>query len=156
MIFSLFGLFSCAEEKKKLPAGLLPPAKLTSILADIHIAEAQVENMRLSPDTAKVVFNRLQAEVLKKYGVPEKQFDKTYTYYLNNLNDLDKIYESLIDTLTMREVQFTSKGGNTGMKPDSAKPDSANAKKMPDTIKNKLLEKVKARRERLKSIDTIK
>ena len=151
MIFSLIGLFSCAEEKKKLPAGLLPPAKLTSILADIHIAEAQVENMRLSPDTAKVVFDRLQADVLKKYGVPEKQFTKTYTYYLNHLNDLDKIYEGLVDTLTMREVQLSSKGGSAG-----AKPDSADSKKMPDTLKQRLLDKVKARKNSQQSTDTLK
>ncbi|MFC5270363.1 DUF4296 domain-containing protein [Adhaeribacter terreus] len=149
MIFSLVGLFSCAEEKKKLPAGLLPPAKLTSILADIHIAEAQVEEMRLSPDTAKVMFNRLQADVLKKYGVSEKQFTKTYTYYLNNLKDLDKIYEGLIDTLAMREVQMSSKSGDAGA-------DSAKTKKMPDTLKSRLMQKSKARRDSIRSIDTLK
>ena len=132
MIFSLVSLFSCAEEKKKLPAGLLPPAKLTSILADIHIAEAQVENMGLTPDTAKVAFNRLQKEVLKKHGVSKKNFDKTYSYYLNNLNQLDKIYEALVDTLGMREVQFTSKNGKTAPQPKDTV-------KQIDTVPEKML-----------------
>ena len=107
---SLLGLLSCASDKKpEVPAGLLPPEKLTSILADIHIAEAQLETIHLGVDTAKVVFEQMQLDILKKRGVSKKEFDKTYDYYLNkNLSALDKIYEGLVDTLGMREVKFSS------------------------------------------------
>jgi hypothetical protein len=106
----LLGLLSCATDKKpELPPGLLPPEKLTSILADIHIAEAQLETVHLGVDTAKVVFEQMQLDILKKRGVSKKDFDKTYDYYLNkNLSALDKIYEGLVDTLGMREVKFSS------------------------------------------------
>ena len=54
---SLLGLLGCASDNKpEVPPGLLPPEKLTSILADIHIAEAQLESIHLGADTAKVVF----------------------------------------------------------------------------------------------------
>lgn len=102
-------LLGCSEEKAKLPAGLLPPAKITSILADIHIAESRVELMHVSPDTAEAAFNQLQAEIFKKHHVSEAEFTKTYKYYLDNINALDKVYEGLVDTLTMREVKLSSK-----------------------------------------------
>ena len=108
LAFCSVALLGCGEEKVKLPAGLLPPAKITSILADIHIAESRVELMRVSPDTADVVFRRLQKEIFKKHKVSEAEFNKTYDYYIDNIAALDKVYEGLIDTLTMREVRLTS------------------------------------------------
>lgn len=95
------------------------------MLADIHIAESRVEEMRLHPDTAKVIFRRLQQEVFKKQGVTEKQFNKTYDYYLNHVAELDKIYEALVDTLGMREVHFNTANPNAPQTPvPEQKPDS--------------------------------
>ena len=110
---SLLGLLSCAQDKKpEVPPGLIPPDKLTTILADIHIAEAQLETIHLGVDTAKVVFNRMQEDIFKKRGVTRKEFDKTYDYYLNkNLSALDQIYEGLVDTLGMREVKISAQTG---------------------------------------------
>ena len=111
---SLLGLLSCASDNKpEIPPGLIPPEKLTSILADIHVAEAQLETVHLGVDTAKIVFNRMQEDIFKKRGVSKKDFDKTYDYYLNkNLSALDQIYEGLVDTLGMREVKFGSQPGS--------------------------------------------
>jgi hypothetical protein len=106
LAFSLTGLLlGCAEEKEKVPAGLLPEAKLISILADIHIAESRVELSRYSPDTSGVIFKQLQQEIYKKHHVSEAQFNKTYNYYLEHITALDKIYERLVDTLGMREIK---------------------------------------------------
>jgi len=126
LAFSLIGLLSCGDEEKvKVPKDLLPPAKLTSILADIHLAESRVELMRVSPDTATVVFKRLQAEIFKKQNVSEKDFLKTYDFYLNNIKELDKIYERLVDTLGMREIKVSS------TKPSTA--DTTGASELVDT-----------------------
>ena len=124
LLFTLLALVGCAEKKPQKPADLLAPGKLTSILADIHIAESRVEEMRVHPDTAKVVFTRLQKEIYQKQGVTEKEFNKTYDYYLNHVAELDKIYEALIDTLGMREVRMNSKDGGATMPAPEPIPDS--------------------------------
>lgn len=109
LAFSLLGLLSCAEdEKPEIPADLLPAARLSSILADIHIAESRVEQMRLSPDTASVVYKRLQTDIFKKHHVTEAEFSRTYDFYLDHINELDKVYEGLVDTLGMREIKATT------------------------------------------------
>lgn len=109
LIISLSGFLSCSDKTEEKPADLLPPEKLTSILADIHLAETRVEKMGLQPDTAKVIFKRLQKEALLKHEVSEEEFQKSYAYYQEHLVQLDKIYEALIDTLGMREIKLTTK-----------------------------------------------
>ncbi len=120
LAFSLIWLLGCGKEKEEAPADLLPQGKLTSILADIHIAESRVEMMRISPDSAQVVFKRLQKEILNKHKVTDSQFLKTYTYYLNHVQALDKMYEGLVDSLGMREINMETKSGNRKDRP--AKP----------------------------------
>ncbi|KAA9346027.1 DUF4296 domain-containing protein [Adhaeribacter soli] len=124
LLFTLLALVSCAEKKPQKPAGLVAPGKLTSILADIHIAESRVEEMRVHPDTAKVVFNRLQKEIFQKQGVTETEFNKTYNYYQDHVAELDKVYEALVDTLGMREVRLNSKAGGAPTPAPEPKPDS--------------------------------
>ena len=114
LAFCFVGLLGCGDKKAKLPAGLLPPDKITSILADIHIAESRVELMHVSPDTANVVFRRLELDIFKKHKVSEPEFTKTYNYYLEHIGALDKVYEGLVDTLTMREVRLTSEKKPSG------------------------------------------
>ena len=125
-VLLLTGTFGCAGKKAKMPAGLLEPGQLTSILADIHILESRVEAMQLHPDTAQVYFKRRQEDVFKKHGISKKQFDRTYDYYLEDLVNLDKIYEALVDTLSMREINLASTvKPETAVKPDTTvKPDT--------------------------------
>lgn len=76
---------------------------MVRILADIHTAEAVIEQSIPYPDTALMVFNKQQAEILEKHGVEQEQFRETYRYYLNNIREMDKLYEIVVDTLSVRE-----------------------------------------------------
>lgn len=79
---------------------------MVQILADVHIAEARIENYVLYPDTALMVFNKEQKQILDNHGVAEEEFRKTYRYYLNNLAKMDKLYEIILDTLSVREAKL--------------------------------------------------
>ncbi|PVY42407.1 uncharacterized protein DUF4296 [Pontibacter virosus] len=81
---------------------------MVQILADVHIAEARIENHVLYPDTALMVFNKEQMQILSQHGVDEEEFRKTYRYYLNNLPQMDKLYEIILDTLSVREAKLRS------------------------------------------------
>ena len=102
--------FGCSEEKEETkPANLLSDKQLTSILIDMHIAEARVEANGFSADTAMAVYNNLKQDIYKKHNITEAHFQESYDYYLTNLSKLDKIYETVIDSLSMREVKASSK-----------------------------------------------
>jgi hypothetical protein len=82
---------------------MVPQNKMVRILADIHTLEALLENSVSYPDTALMVFSKQQDEILKKYNVEPQQFRDTYKYYLNHLAEMDKLYEIVVDTLSVRE-----------------------------------------------------
>jgi hypothetical protein len=102
-ILFCLSLLGCTQNKSKVPDNLVQENEMVQILADIHTAEARVENNVVYPDTAMMAFNYLQSQILKKHGVTQKQFERTYRYYLNHLEEMDKLYEVIVDTLSLRE-----------------------------------------------------
>ena len=78
---------------------------MTGILFDVHVAEAQVENMGLVLDTSNIVFKNEQKKIFKKHKISEKEFYNSYNYYLDNVGELDKIYEKVVDSLSFSEVK---------------------------------------------------
>jgi hypothetical protein len=104
-ILSLAVLFGCQQQTPKKPDNLVPQDKMVQILADVHILEARIETRILYPDTALMTFNKEQQRILEKYGVKEKDFRDTYRFYLNNIPQMDKLYEVILDTLSVREAK---------------------------------------------------
>lgn len=82
------------------------------ILADVHTAEAIIETSVIYPDTSLMVFNREQEEILKKHGVSKEDFRTSYRYYLDNLREMDKLYEIIVDTLSVRESKAQAAGSS--------------------------------------------
>ena len=64
---------------------------MVQILADVHILEARIETRILYPDTALMAFNNEQLRLLEEHGVKEKDFRSTYKYYLDNIDQMDKL-----------------------------------------------------------------
>ncbi|WP_240676207.1 DUF4296 domain-containing protein [Botryobacter ruber] len=104
-ILFCFSLAGCSDPEPQKPANLLRQEKMVQILADIHTVEAQVERAILYPDTALMTFNHYQEEVLEKHDVTNEEFRTTYRYYLRNLDEMNKLYEVVIDTLSLREIK---------------------------------------------------
>lgn len=95
-----------------MPENLIPESKMVRILADIHLAEAQVESTVAYPDTALMAFAKLQKNIWKKHDVTEEQFRNTYHYYSTNIKEMDRLYEIITDTLIAREAIYATKGGD--------------------------------------------
>ncbi|QMU28502.1 DUF4296 domain-containing protein [Adhaeribacter radiodurans] len=109
LVLTLFLLIRCAPAGEPKPAHLLSEEEMTSIMIDVHLAEAQIENAGLPPDSGDAVYRKMHREILQKHQVKEADFNNSYQYYLRNLNGLDKIYEKVIDSLTVRETLSKAK-----------------------------------------------
>ncbi|GAB3195922.1 DUF4296 domain-containing protein [Pontibacter aydingkolensis] len=83
---------------------------MVQVLADIHIAESQVESKVIYPDTALMSFNFREKEIFEEHGVTEQEFRSTYQYYLDNLKQMDELYEIIVDTLSLRETKMRASG----------------------------------------------
>ncbi len=112
-LFLFLSLFGCRTEDKDLPPNMIPRAQMVQILADIHTAEAQIEGQIIYPDTAQMTFNYSQEQILVRHGVTKEQFRDTYRYYITHVKSMDKLYEIIIDTLSVRESKAKAAAGVT-------------------------------------------
>ena len=82
---------------------------MVRIMADVHTAEAVIETRQSYPDTALMTFNHAKREILEQHNVTAEQFKETYDFYLEHVDQMDKLYEVVIDTLSVREAKFNAK-----------------------------------------------
>jgi hypothetical protein len=112
MILVALLIQACTSPVDPAPADLIPEKKMTAILVDIHIAESRIENMGLPYDTGSVYYQNLQKEIFKKHQVAPEKFFKSYDYYVTNVSELDKIYEKVVDSLSVKEVEASAASGS--------------------------------------------
>lgn len=94
-------LFSCNTDREK---EILPPQTMQQVFWDFIKADAYVANY-VTKDSAldpQLISANLQQQIFKKYKISKKQFDKSYTYYLEHDKELLKITDSII-TKNQRE-----------------------------------------------------
>ena len=103
----LLALAACQRpEEAPKPADLLPRDRMISLLADLHQLEAQVENSRLQPDSARALFVATQKNMLRQRQVSDSTLQRSYRYYGSHGKDLPEIYQAVIDTLKARQHKF--------------------------------------------------
>ncbi len=78
---------------------------MTAIMIDIHIAEGKTTLRGLPPDSAKLLFRVYEDSIFKKHKVNRVKFDKSYKYYSTHMDVLDKLYSSVVDSLSLREAR---------------------------------------------------
>ncbi len=98
----MFSFIAC-DRKEVTPVGVLPKEKMVSIFIDMHIAESQISSLNLKRDSSKILFANYEQKVLEKHNVTDSLYKESYTYYLYNVNDMEKIYDAVIDSLSLRE-----------------------------------------------------
>ena len=83
---------------------------MITLLADLHLLEARVENSRLSPDSARALYLTQKNGLFKQRAVTDSAFQRSYRYYGIHAKDLDDIYGAVIDTLSKREARLSPDG----------------------------------------------
>ena len=103
----LLTLAACQRpEEVPRPADLLPKERMVPLLADLQQLEAQVENSRLAPDSARALFLAEQKSLLWKRQVTDSALQHSYRYYGAHGKDLPELYQAVIDTLKERQKKF--------------------------------------------------
>lgn len=97
----LVGLFSC--ETRERPKEILSQEQLSALLVDVYLAEARLGAMPQPVDSTIRYFIPFEEKLLKRHGIPDSVLRKTYAYYIENPKELELVYTSVIDTLTLRE-----------------------------------------------------
>lgn len=104
-------MISCNSILRSKPSGTLSEEEMTDILVDIHLTEAALsiadESLSRSYDTVNL---RIRfAHVFKQHDVNPDDFKASLDYYLEHIEELDKIYVEVINRLTEMEANLLPK-----------------------------------------------
>ena len=107
---ALLALPACQRpEQAPQPDDLLSREQVISVLADVHVLEAQVEQSRLNTDSARALFLQQRKLLMKRHNVGDSAFLHSYRYYGSHGKDLDEIYGAVNDTLELRAKKLGAK-----------------------------------------------
>ena len=79
----LFFTIACSHSKPKTNHDLISKEKFIIVLKEMHLENNNSKNN----------------SILKKHNISEEKFQKTIEYYSIEINEINKIYESVVDEL---------------------------------------------------------
>jgi hypothetical protein len=93
-------LFSCGGDKKQvtIPSNVLSQAKMTRVITDIHIAEAEM-NMNALPDSTSKTPISFQ-KIFDKDTITKQQYEESLNFYIDNPQLLDSVYTQVLNELS--------------------------------------------------------
>jgi len=92
----------CSKEPASV--SVMSEDEMINFLIDLHTAEANVQDLRLKADSAKVVFSAVEKLLYKDHAITDSVFIKSYQYYLEHPKQLEVIYAAVIDSLSLQQV----------------------------------------------------
>lgn len=102
-IYFIFMLTAFACNKSDLQGEIMSKEAMVDYLIELHIAEAQVQNLRLKKDSSEMIFKIYEKYLLDKNGLTDSLFIRSYNFYLRNPIQLEAIYESVVDSISVRK-----------------------------------------------------
>lgn len=91
----------------EIPKDVLAKDKMTSILVDVHLAEAAMTLNNSQRDTAKVM--EYYEFIYKNHNTTKKQFTESYDFYLSHPELLNKIYDDVLVELSKKQAETIKK-----------------------------------------------
>lgn len=104
-------VMACKKETR--PAGVLSPEEFSKVLVEVYMAEARMNSTALQRDSAMKLFAAYETKMLQQFELPDSIVLKTQQYYVDHPEQLEKIYDSVIDTLSLREKKLRTKPADT-------------------------------------------
>lgn len=85
----------------RVPSGVIPPDKMSRLMADVHTGEAVLEMNRTiySNDSLRQL---MKQSVLARHGVTGEEFDSSLTWYGRHIDKYMEVYDGTIEILDRR------------------------------------------------------
>jgi len=99
-----FGVFVACKKNTDTPEGILESKKMVAVLIDIHLLESQIPHLTKMPDSSYILYKSYEKKIFQKHKIDSTTYKQSYSYYLNNLQEFEKIYGQVIDSLVYRET----------------------------------------------------
>jgi len=118
------------------PDGLLDKDKFTEVMVDVQLVEGMKVH-KLGPKREKSPdMEAMYANIFAKYEINQEDFDATYDYYKSRPEEMELIYEQVLDSLSKLDVEVkkiynTPKNLRDSLNLDSVKSSAAERKFQP-------------------------
>ncbi|TRX49854.1 DUF4296 domain-containing protein [Fulvivirga sp. M361] len=103
----LLPFFSC--NSKKIPEGMLTQEQMVPILLDVYIGESRVNEFKVKRDSAMILFHAYEQKIFEKYEISDSVYRMSVAYYYDHPDELESIYETLLDSLNLMEKRLEEK-----------------------------------------------
>ena len=102
LIFSV--AFSCKKESPK--EGILTKAQMADWMMSMYLSEAGILTLPMVRESAYKVFVPYEDSLLRRKSLQDTTLEKSYQYYLEHPQELEAIYDIVIDSLSLREQRL--------------------------------------------------
>lgn len=86
------------------PKDLIPKERMVKLMTEIHLLESKVKNLNVRPlDSAKVVYRHYEKLLFTDFNITKEQYERSFNYYLDNLDEFKEVYDAVVDTLMQQE-----------------------------------------------------
>lgn len=107
ILFSLLLMFLIACRHDGAPENLIDTNKFIPLMVDIHLADAYLTSGPQFPDSVSQRGNGLYQAIFNKYQVDSVQFKKSFRYYSQHVDEMNKIYTSVVAKLNSKNDSIT-------------------------------------------------
>ncbi len=99
--FALAGCTAKLNKEAEPPADLIPRDTMVSIFVDLRLMDAVLnyEQRQGSRELHEMKY-QFHNSILEKYGITREQFEQSFDYYENDMEELDGIYADAITRLS--------------------------------------------------------
>ncbi|MEY4541518.1 MAG: hypothetical protein RLZZ306_3275 [Bacteroidota bacterium] len=103
-----FLLTACSSDDK--PENLIPEDKMAKVLTEIHILEAQINNLHFQHEDSSVfIYQKKKVEMLKTFALDTATFRVSLKYYLLNPDKMKGIYTEVKKNLETKKKLIEAK-----------------------------------------------
>lgn len=92
-------LVMCSDKEPEI----LNTKKMTQVLLDMHIGEAKISQLNLTRDSSITIMGMYEKKIFEKYAIDSALYYRSYFHYVGNPEKLDEIYETIVDSLALRQ-----------------------------------------------------
>ena len=72
-------------------------------LKDLYMLEQKVKDLKITQDSAKIVFDHYEQKLYEKHGMEDSLYRESFKYYMDDIRGLARIYEIIADSLSLEQ-----------------------------------------------------
>ena len=97
-------LNACSSSNKNKAEEILSETQMVEVLTDIYLTEGKLNSLRIPKDSAEYLFKTIEPTIFAEHGIDSTVYKRSFQYYITNYEELSRIYELVIDSLSNREL----------------------------------------------------